>query len=217
MSDSVLSFSPALAYSSVMGIIEYASVLLLIALIAGAWTLVATYNRLVRLRQRQSNAFAQIDVQLKRRHDLVPSLVNTVKGYMQHERATLEAVVLARQQARAAVRDVAAGLLDAALASRLGEAESVLSATLEQLRVVVEAYPQLRAAENTRQLMEELGSTENRIAFARQAYNDAVMVYNTARETFPTLLVAGLFGFRPAFLLQFSDNGLHSPVAVALP
>jgi LemA protein len=160
------------------------------------------YNRLVVLRNRYKNAFAQIDVQLKRRHDLIPNLVEIVKGYIKHERETLEAVVQARNQAQAAERQAASRPGDAAAMKQLGGAEGLLSGALGRLFAVVESYPDLKANQNMLQLQEELGSTENKIAFSRQAYNDAVMVYNTQLETFPTVMLVGLFRFQPAELFE---------------
>src|SRR5208337_2823229 len=149
--------------------------------------LVGAYNRLVSLRNRFKNAYAQIDVQLKRRYDLIPNLVETAKGYIKHERGTLEAVVAARNAASAANKE-------------LSGAETALTSTLGRLFAVAEAYPDLKANTTMMALMEELTSTENKVAFARQAYNDAVMGYNTQRETFPTNMIAGPFNFGPAEL-----------------
>jgi LemA protein len=160
---------------------------------------VVSFNRLVTLRFRMRDAWSQIDVQLKRRYDLIPNLVNAVKGYMDHERSTLEAVTRARQQAMAA----GAGSDVNARAA----AESALSFAASKLMGLVEAYPALRASENMLALQEELASTENRIAFARQFYNDTVMEYNTARGTFPRNLLAGPFGFRPAQMFTLDDPG----------
>ena len=159
---------------------------------------VGGYNRLVALRNRFKNAFAQIDVQLKRRYDLIPNLVETAKGYIKHERGTLEAVVSARNAAATANARAAQAPGDAAAMKELSGAETALAGTLGRLFAVAEAYPELKANTTMTALMEELTSTENKIAFARQAYNDAVMGYNTARETFPTNLIAGPFNFGPA-------------------
>jgi len=161
---------------------------------------VGAYNGLVALRNRFKNAFAQIDVQLKRRYDLIPNLVETAKGYIKHERGTLEAVVTARNAASAANVRAAQNPGDAAAMKDLSGAESALTSTLGRLFAVAEAYPDLKANSTMMALMEELTSTENKIAFARQAYNDAVMGYNTKRETFPTNLIAGPFNFGPAEL-----------------
>ena len=158
------------------------------------------YNRLVGLRNRFKNAFAQIDVQLKRRYDLIPNLVETAKGYIKHERGTLEAVVNARNIAAAASARAAQVPGDAAAMKELSGAESALTGVLGRLFALAEAYPDLKANTTMMSLMEELTSTENKVAFARQSYNDAVMVYNTARETFPSNLVAGMFDFAAAEL-----------------
>jgi LemA protein len=161
---------------------------------------VGAYNRLVALRNRFKNAFAQIDVQLKRRYDLIPNLVETAKGYIKHERGTLEAVVAARNAASAANVRAAQNPGDAAAMKELSGAETALTSTLGRLFAVAEAYPDLKANTTMMALMEELTSTENKVAFARQAYNDAVMGYNTQRETFPTNMIAGPFNFGPAEL-----------------
>jgi len=164
--------------------------------------LIAGYNKLVVLRNRFKNSFAQIDVQLKRRYDLIPNLVETAKGYMQHERQTLEEVINARNQASSAGQKAASDPSNASAIQGLIGAESVLSGALGRLFAVVEAYPDLKANQTMQTLMEELTSTENKISFARQAYNDSVMVYNTARESFPNLLIAGPFGFKEAQLFE---------------
>jgi len=158
------------------------------------------YNRLVSLRNRYKNAFAQIDVQLKRRYDLIPNLVETAKGYIKHERGTLEAVIAARNVASAASQRAAQAPGDASAMKELSGAEMALTGTLGRLFAVAEAYPDLKANTTMMSLMEELTSTENKVAFARQAYNDSVMTYNTARETFPTNMIAGPFNFGPAEL-----------------
>lgn len=164
------------------------------------------FNRLVTLRNRLRNAFSQIDVQLKRRHDLIPNLVEAVKGYMQHERSTLEAVTKARSTAVAASQALAARPGDTAALHGVLAAEGVLGATTGRLLGLAERYPELRASQSAGQLMEELITTENRIAFARQAYNDSVAVYNTAREQFPHSLVAGATGFEAAELFELSSD-----------
>jgi LemA protein len=158
------------------------------------------YNKLVTMRNRYKNAYAQIDVQLKRRYDLIPNLVETAKGYMAHERGTLEAVTQARNIAYAASKAAAANPGDATAVKSLVAAEGGLSGALSRLMVVSEQYPDLKANENMKQLMEELTSTENKISFARQAYNDSVMTYNTDREVFPSNLIAGMFNFGAAEL-----------------
>ena len=165
---------------------------------------VGIYNRLINLRNRFKNAFAQIDVQLKRRYDLIPNLVETAKGYIKHERGTLEAVTSARNQASAAVQKAAANPADAVAIQGLMGAEATLTGALGRLFAVVEAYPDLKANQTMAQLMEELTSTENKVSFARQAYNDVVMSYNIARETFPAVVVANLFGFTLAQLFEIT-------------
>jgi LemA protein len=161
---------------------------------------VGAYNRLVSLRNRYKNAYAQIDVQLKRRYDLIPNLVETAKGYIKHERETLEAVTKARNIAFTASQAAAANPGESAAVKSLASAENGLSGALSRLLVVSEQYPDLKANQNMMQLSEELTSTENKISFARQAYNDSVMGYNTQREVFPSNVIAGSFGFTPAEL-----------------
>ena len=162
--------------------------------------LVGTYNKLVTLRNRFKNAWAQIDVQLKRRYDLIPNLVETAKGYLKHERGTLEAVIAARNAAASANTRVGADPANPAAMKQLVAAEGTLAGTLGRLFALAEAYPDLKANQTMLQLMEELTSTENKVAFARQAYNDSVMTYNTQREVFPSNIVAGLFNFVAAEL-----------------
>jgi len=183
--------------------------------IVGAVFLASLYNRLVTLRQRTLNAFSQIDVQLKRRHDLIPNLVETVKGYMAHERQTLEAVTQARAAAVTATGSAAANPRDAGAIVGAAQAENSLVAALSRLLIVSENYPQLKADRNVAGLMEELSSTENRVAFARQAYNDSVMQYNTSRQQFPTTLFAGAFGFHEAPLFQIDSPSQREAVAVS--
>jgi LemA protein len=166
---------------------------------------IVLYNRLVASRNRFKNAFAQIDVQLTRRHDLIPNLVETAKGYLKHERGTLEAVVAARNAAVTGLQQASRDPGDPASIQQLADAEQGLTAALGRLFALVEAYPDLKANENMMQLSEELTATENKVAFARQAYNDAVMVYNTLRESFPSNLVAGWFRFLAADLLEIED------------
>jgi LemA protein len=166
---------------------------------------VGIYNRLVALRNRFKNAFAQIDVQLKRRYDLIPNLVEVAKGYLKHERETLENVIKARNIALAASQAAAANPADAAAIKSLGTAETGLAGALSRLMVVAEQYPDLKANQNMMQLSEEITSTENKISFARQAYNDSVMTYNTTRETFPNVVFAGMFGFTVAQLFQIES------------
>jgi LemA protein len=164
------------------------------------------YNRLVTFRNRFKNAFAQIDVQLRRRHDLIPNLVETAKGYMKHERETLEAVIQARNTAVTGLQQAKQDPADLAKMQELSRAESGLSGALGRLFALSENYPDLKANQNMMQLSEELTTTENRVAFARQAFNDAVMQYNNARETFPGNLIAGMFQFQPAALLEIADE-----------
>lgn len=180
------------------GLIALGVLILLIVMVIGI------YNRLVRLRNRFKNAFAQIDVQLKRRYDLIPNLVETAKGYLKHERETLEAVVAARGAAMTGLRAAAADPANAKAMKNLVGAESVLSGALGRLLAVSEAHPDLKANQNMMQLTEELTSTENRVSFARQSYNDSVMTYNTACETFPNSLIAGSFGFANAELFELT-------------
>jgi LemA protein len=174
------------------------------ALLFGLWVMGA-YNGLITLRNRFKNAFAQIDVQLKRRYDLIPNLVEVAKGYMKHESGTLEAVIAARNTAYAASKAAAANPADAAAMKGLLSAESGLGGALSRLMVVSEQYPDLKANQNMMQLTEEMTSTENKISFARQAYNDAVTAFNITRERFPTNFIAGMFNFAEAALFQV-DN-----------
>jgi LemA protein len=163
---------------------------------------VSLYNKLVTKQNRYENAFSQIDVQLKRRHDLIPNLVETAKGYLEHESETLEAVIAARNQARSAEEKAAKNPGDGDAMKALMQAESMLSSALGSLSVTVEDYPELKADETMNRLMEELASTENRIAFARQAFNDSVTDYNTTREKFPAVMVANMFGFKEGTLFE---------------
>jgi LemA protein len=182
------------------------TILFLVVIAAIVGFIVSLYNRLVSLRNRFKNAFAQIDVQLKRRYDLIPNLVETAKGYMRHERETLEAVIEARNQASRAEQRVAGDPTDAVAMRELASAERGLGSMLTRFFALAESYPDLKADANMRQLSEELTSTENRVAFARQAYNDAVTSYNTARETFPSNMIAGPFGFTEATLLVIESE-----------
>jgi LemA protein len=167
---------------------------------------VGIYNGLVAFRNRYRNAFAQIDVQLKRRYDLIPNLVETAKAYLAHERQTLEAVIAARSSAMHAEQRAAVAPGDPQAMRQLGSAEAGLAGALGRLFALVEAYPDLKANQNLLAVHEELTSTENRIGFARQAYNDSVMEYNTRRDTFPANLVAGMFQFTPAELLAATES-----------
>lgn len=170
-----------------------------------AGVIINAYNNLATLRRRYQNAYAQIDIQLKRRHDLIPNLVETVKGYMAHERETLEAVISARNAAVSATSQAATSPGDPRAMQELGQAEAVLTGTLGRLFALSESYPDLKADQSMGQLMEELRSTENKIAFARQSFNDSVTVYNTKRDVFPSNFVASSFNFREAQLLEESS------------
>lgn len=176
--------------------------IVVVALAIAVFLGVGIYNRLVTSRNTFKNAFAQIDVQLTRRNDLIPNLVETAKGYLQHERATLEAVISARNTAVAGLKAAAANPGSAAALAQLSGAEAGLGGAMGRLFAVMEAYPDLKASANMMQLSEELTSTENRIAFARQAFNDAVLSYNNTREVFPNSLLAGWFSFTPARMLD---------------
>jgi len=183
----------------ILGVIAF------IALLVGLWAMGA-YNGLVTLRNRFKNAFAQIDVQLKRRYDLIPNLVETAKGYMKHERETLDAVVSARAEAQKCEVNVNADPTDPAAMAALSKAEGQLGGVLGRLMMLTENYPDLKANENMMQLTEELTTTENKVSFARQAYNDSVMVYNTKREVFPSNIVAGMFNFKEAALFEITEQ-----------
>jgi LemA protein len=178
--------------------------------------LVAIFNRLVTLRNRFKNAFAQIDVQLQRRHDLIPNVVEAVKGYAKHEQATFEAVVRARTAAQSALQRANADPTDAAAVGNLAAAEGTLGGSLVRLFALQEAYPDLKANESFQALMEELVTTENRIAFARQSFNDSVMSYNTGREVFPANVVAGMFSFPPASLFDIEDAAIRATPSIKL-
>ncbi len=171
----------------------------------GFWA-VAIFNGLVALRNRFKNSYAQIDVQLKRRYDLIPNLVEAAKAYLTHERETLEAVTAARGAAMGAAQKAAAAPGDAAAMQGLAQAEGMLGGALGRLMAVFEAYPDLKANQNILQVQEELTSTENKVGFARQGYNDAVMEYNTKRESFPDSIFAGMFGFTAAMLLEATES-----------
>jgi LemA protein len=180
-------------------------VLLVLIVVVGLWA-VGLYNGLVGSRNGYRNAFAQIDVQLTRRHDLIPNLVETAKGYMKHERETLEAVIAARNSAVSGLAAAKTNPGDPAAMQQLGSSETVLTQTLGRLFALSESYPDLKANQNMMQLSEELSSTENKVAFARQAYNDAVMSYNNKREMFPGSVVANMFQFQPAELLKIESE-----------
>lgn len=168
---------------------------------------IGIYNKLVTLKNRYQNAFSQIEVQLKRRHDLIPNLVETAKAYLKHERETLEAVISARNQAMAGLKAAAAEPGSATAMQQLAGAENLLTNAMGRLNVVMEAYPDLKASQNMMQVSEELTSTENKVAFSRQAFNDAVTAYNTYRQTFPPVFFANMFGHsQDAALLEFADS-----------
>ncbi len=179
-------------------------VVVAVVVVFALWA-VSIYNGLVVSRNGYKNAFAQIDVQLTRRHDLIPNLVETAKGYMKHERETLEAVIAARNVAVTAQKAATANPGDPGAMQQLSGAENVLTQTMGRLFALSEAYPDLKANQNMMQLSEELTSTENKVAFARQAFNDAVMGYNNKREVFPSSIVAGMFAFQAAALLEIED------------
>jgi len=180
--------------------------ILLAIVVAVAFWGVGIYNGLITARNAFKNAFAQIDVQLQRRFDLIPNLVETAKGYLQHERGTLEAVVAARGAAMAGLSAAKASPGDPAAMAELANTQGVLNGALGRLLAVVEAYPDLKANQNMMQLTEELTSTENKVAFARQAFNDSVMSYNNRREVFPSTIIAGMFNFPAAALLEIPTD-----------
>ncbi len=172
-------------------------------------SVVGIFNKLVMYRNRFKNSFAQIEVQLKRRHDLIPNLVETAKGYMAHERQTLDAVIQARNQATAGLQRAASDPTDAEAVKGLGSAEGALSGAMGRLFAVMEAYPDLKASENMKQLSEELTSTENKVAFSRQAFNDAATAYNIFKQSFPAVVFAGMFGHtQDAALLEFDSQAI---------
>jgi len=177
-------------------------IIVVVVLVFSLIIVIGIYNKLITFRNRFKNAFAQIDVQLKRRYDLIPNLVETAKGYIKHERETLEAVISARNQAYSASQKAAANPADSIAVQGLMKAEGQMAGVLGRLMMVAEAYPDLKANQNMMQLTEELTSTENKISFARQAYNDSVMQYNTARETFPNVMIANTFNFTVAQLFE---------------
>ncbi len=188
-------------------------IVVIVILVVLVMVIVGIYNRLVQAKNRYENAFAQIDVQLKRRYDLIPNLVETAKGYAKHEKETLDAVISARNTALAAAEAAAGKPGDPGAMMALGEAEAGLLGALGKLNVVVEAYPELKANTSMEQLMEELTSTENKIAFSRQAFNDAIMTYNIARERFPAVVFSGMLGFssKEQLDIQFPEGGREAP------
>ncbi|ANB16102.1 LemA family protein [Dokdonella koreensis] len=190
-------------------------IIFLVIIAALAFWAVGLYNGLITARNGYKNAFAQIDVQLTRRYDLIPNLVETAKGYMKHERETLEAVIQARNAAMSGLSAAKANPGDAAAMQQLAQSEGALGATLGRLFALAEAYPDLKANQNMMQLSEELTSTENKVAFARQAFNDAVMNYNNRREVFPNSIVAGMFNFQAAELLQIEAPEKREAVKVS--
>ena len=186
---------------------DFSTIIGLVILVGVGFWVVSIYNRLVTLKNRYRNAFSQIEVQLKRRYDLIPNLVETAKGYMQHERETLEAVIAARNQALAGLQAAASDPSNANAIKELASAEGVLGGALGRMNIVMEAYPDLKANQNMMQLSEELTTTENKVAFSRQGYNDQVTEYNTYKLTFPPVLFAGMFGHdQEATLLEFEDS-----------
>jgi LemA protein len=191
------------------------ALILFVGLLAAIVVVIGIYNRLVTARNRYQNQFSQIDVQLKRRYDLIPNLVETAKGYLEHERETLEAVIAARNGAVSAANAAAAAPGDPTAMGNLAGAENMLTQTLGRLFAVSEAYPDLKANQTMNNLMEELTSTENKIAFARQAFNDSATVYNIAVEKFPANIVAGMFNFRRASLLEFDEPDLAKAPSVS--
>ena len=196
------------------GLLTVLGILLVLVILVALWVM-GIYNRLVTLRNRFKNAFAQIDVQLKRRYDLIPNLVETAKGYLKHERETLEAVIQARNQAAQAASTAASDPGNPGAVQALAGAETALTGTLGRFFALSEAYPDLKANSNMMQLNEELTSTENKVSFARQAFNDAVTTFNTLREVFPNNIFAGMFGFKEADLFEVKDEAVKEAPKVS--
>ncbi len=196
------------------GLLTVLGILLVLVILVALWVM-GIYNRLVTLRNRFKNAFAQIDVQLKRRYDLIPNLVETAKGYLKHERETLEAVIQARNQAAQAASTAASDPGNPGAVQALAGAETALTGTLGRFFALSEAYPDLKANSNMMQLNEELTSTEKKVSFARQAFNDAVTTFNTQREVFPNNIFAGMFGFKEADLFEVKDEAVKEAPKVS--
>ena len=196
------------------GLLTVLGILLVLVILVALWVM-GIYNRLVTLRNLFKNAFAQIDVQLKRRYDLIPNLVETAKGYLKHERETLEAVIQARNQAAQAASTAASDPGNPGAVQALAGAETALTGTLGRFFALSEAYPDLKANSNMMQLNEELTSTENKVSFARQAFNDAVTTFNTQREVFPNNIFAGMFGFKEADLFEVKDEAVKEAPKVS--
>ncbi len=196
------------------GLLTVLGILLVLVILVALWVM-GIYNRLVTLRNRFKNAFAQIDVQLKRRYDLIPNLVETAKGYLKHERETLEAVIQARNQAAQAASTAASDPGNPGAVQALAGAETALTGTLGRFFALSEAYPDLKANSNMMQLNEELTSTENKVSFARQAFNDTVTTFNTQREVFPNNIFAGMFGFKEADLFEVKDEAVKEAPKVS--
>ena len=196
------------------GLLTVLGILLVLVILVALWVM-GIYNRLVTLRNRFKNAFAQIDVQLKRRYDLIPNLVETAKGYLKHERETLEEVIQARNQAAQAASTAASDPGNPGAVQALAGAETALTGTLGRFFALSEAYPDLKANSNMMQLNEELTSTENKVSFARQAFNDAITTFNTQREVFPNNIFAGMFGFKEADLFEVKDEAVKEAPKVS--
>lgn len=191
------------------------SLILLGFIVFVAMFVITTYNKLIKLRSNQKNSFSQIDVQLTRRYELIPNLVETAKAFMKHEQETLEKVIMARNQAFAAKQNMAADPASAAAMTKLIAAEGAVKSSLGSFMAISESYPELRSNENMKTLMEELSSTENKVSFARQSYNDMSMEYNIAREVFPANIIANMFNFQAAALFEVEDPKAKQAVKVS--